>query len=279
MKKLLSTFTFLTLILIALSAAPTHATSASERVVFLDPGHGNGDGGATTHLADGTLVREADLALSIAQKTAELLRAKGYQVVLSREKEYRAGHGDDNNNDGRLNYRDDLQTVVDMANNTKADLFISMHHNGAANRDAKGVEVYYCEDRPFAKQSIRLAELVQANLLQALRDIGYEAEDRGAKDDSVLYAWRRPLFTIPAPSGAGRDGALPPVPSNFRGHLFVLGPARPERGKPSATEMPGVLGESLFVSNEVEATLLAQERVQWALARGYANAVVTYFGD
>jgi N-acetylmuramoyl-L-alanine amidase len=249
--------------------------SLPTRTVFLDPGHGNGDAGATFRFEDGMVLREADIALSIAHKTAELLREKGYRVVLSREKEYRAGHGDESNGDGRLSYRDDLQDVVDMANELKADIFISMHHNGSVNYTAEGVEVYYCEDRDFASDSYRLAMLTQANLLQGLRDIGYAAVDRGVKDDSVLYAWRRPPTIITTPSGEGRS-TTQIIPSNWRGHLFVLGPERP-RGKPRATNMPGVLGEALFVSNPTEAQLLASERGQWAIARGYANAVVTYF--
>ena len=221
--------------------------------VFLDPGHGSGDAGAAFRFEDGEVLREADVALSIAHKTAELLRAKGFQVILSREKEYRADADADANNDGRMNYRDDLQQVVDMANDSRADIFISLHHNGSANNTASGVEVYYCADRSFADQSRMLAELVQANLMQGLRDIGYEAFDRGVKDDSLLYS---------------RNGR--------RWHLFVLGAAR-SRGHPRATNMPGILGEALFVSNPAEAKLLASEEVRWALARGYANAVVTYF--
>ncbi len=244
----------LALFAVAQPASIASAQSAAHvYTVFLDPGHGNGDGGATAYLADGTQVREADVTLSIALKTAELLRASGVHVVLSREQEYRAGRGADANRDGRMNYRDDLQDVVDMANDSRADLFISMHHNGSANADASGIETYYCADREFAEQGRKLADLVQANLLQGLRDIGYEAQDRGVRDDSWLYAYR-----------------------SFRGHLFVLGPEQ-RRGHPRATMMPGVLGESLFISNSVEAQLLATEQAQWAIARGYANAVVTYF--
>ncbi|MBI5877071.1 MAG: N-acetylmuramoyl-L-alanine amidase [Chloroflexi bacterium] len=237
-----------------LPASPASAqTSARTYTVFLDPGHGSGDGGATSYLADGTQVREASVSLSIALKTTELLRAGGLRVVLSREQEYRSGHGDDSNADGRTNYRDDLLDVVDMANDSKADLFISMHHNGSVNADASGVEVYYCSDRAFAAQSAKLADLVQANLMQGLRDIGYEAQARGVKDDAWLYSYR-----------------------SVRGHLYVLGPEQ-RRGHPRATAMPGVLGEALFVSNPAEAQLLASEGGQWAIARGYANAVVTYF--
>ena len=94
-----------------------------------------------------------------------------------------------------------------------------------------------------------------------MKNIDYEATDRGVKDDSVLFRWGR-----------------------YRGHLFVLGPARRSgwgwgrrSSHPRATKMPGVLGEGLFLSNDVEARLLASREVQLALARGYAAAVVAYF--
>jgi N-acetylmuramoyl-L-alanine amidase len=41
--------------------------------------------------------------------------------------------------------------------------------------------------------------------------------------------------------------------------------------------MPGVLGEALFVSNPSEARILASDEGRWAIARGYAHAVVMYF--
>jgi len=244
-------------LLASLALAPGAQAQSAARTytVFLDPGHGSGDGGATSYLADSTQVREATVSLSIALKTADLLRAGGVQVVLSREQEYRAGSGDDDNNDGRINYRDDLQWVVDAADAAKADLFVSMHHNGSANAEASGIEAYYCADRAFAEQSHKLAELVQANLMQGLRDIGYEAQDRGVKDDAWLYSYR-----------------------SFRGHLYVLGPEQ-RRNHPRATTMPGVLGEALFVSNPAEAAILATENGQWAIARGYANAIVTYLAS
>ena len=41
--------------------------------------------------------------------------------------------------------------------------------------------------------------------------------------------------------------------------------------------MPSVLAEGLFMSNEVEAQLLASEKGRWALARAYVAAVESYF--
>lgn len=228
------------------------------RTVFLDPGHGDTDGGAVHRDARGEVVlREKDVNLAVALKTAELLRAGGYRVVLSRENDERPGRGQDVNGDGRLNRRDRLQAVVDLANASGADLFLSLHSNSAPDTTASGVEVYYCDEREFAGENRRLAELVQSHLLQALQEDGYQAVGRGVKDDSVLYRRRR-----------------------WQGHLFVLGPARTgERWRvhPRATTMPGALGEALFVTNEAEAKLLASEEGQWTLARGYAAAVDSYF--
>jgi len=148
--------------------------------------------------------------------------------------------------------------VVDLANESNADLFISLHSNSSGSPTASGVEVYYCADREFSGESRHLAELVNDHLLRALRDTGHDVADRGVKDDSTLYRWR------------GRSG-----------HLFVLGPVRSwgrRRVHPRAIEMPSVLAEALFLSNRAEAAILASEEGQWALARGYAAAVEAYFG-
>jgi len=234
------------------------ASAPAIHTVFLDPGHGGADSGAIRVNDRGEVIlREKDVNLAVALKTAELLRAKGYRVILSRETNERPGSGEDVNADGRLSHRDNLQAVVDLANTSGAELFISLHSNSSQDPVASGVEVYYCADREFAAESRRLAELVQAELVETLRAIGYPALTRGVKDDGLLYSWR------------GR-----------RGHLFVLGPARTWgrwQVHPRATQMPAVLAEALFVSNNREAQLLASEAGQWALARGYVAAIEAHF--
>ncbi len=246
----------------ASDGASADAPDDRRPTVFLDPGHGGPEPGAVFHGA-GFTVAEAEVNLRVALLTAERLRAQGYTVVLSRETDDEAGGGEDSNGDGRVTSRDGLQAVVDEANTAQADLFLSIHHNGSTNPQASGSEVYYCADRPFAAESFRFGELVLDHVLAALRYQGYVSNNRGLMDDSVLYT----------------RGA-------FRGHLFVLGPVRafraasvPGRWAPKlrATEMPGVLSEALFVSNPTEARLLAQPRIQAALADAYAGAVEAYF--
>lgn len=262
MKLIISLMLVITTVVAGLQTPESGATmpASEQRTIFLDPGHGSNDSGAVRIAANGRVeLREKEINLEIALKTAELLRESGYEVVLSRENDDRAGEDHDVNGDGRVSKRDPLQSVVDAANHAGADLFIALHSNSSSDVTASGVEVYYCTERPFSDENRRLAVLVKDHLLNSLADIGYVATDRGVKDDGVLYQWR------------GR-----------RGHLFVLGPVRTWGRRmvhPRATEMPGVLAEALFVSNRQEAAILGSEAGQWAIARGYVAAVDAYFAE
>ena len=254
----------LTLALALVGPAGADAPAPRARV-FLDPGHGGPDPGAVFH-GDGFTVEEAQVNLRVALLTAERLRARGFEVALSRETDDQAGGSEDANGDGRVTTRDGLQSVVDEANRSGADLFLSIHHNGSTNRAASGTEVYYCADRPFADASFGFGYLVLNHVRAKLQAQGYTSLNRGVMDDSVLYT----------------RGA-------YRGHLFVLGPLRAPRPgfgpvpsaryapKLRATEMPGVLSEALFVSNPTEAWLLSQPRIHAALADAFADAVDEYF--
>ena len=244
---------------IILGAGGTAGADATPvRTIFLDPGHGGKDVGAVRYDTEGEPeMLERDINLAVALKTERLLLDKGYQVILSRGSGERPGNGEDVNGDGRVNRRDELQAVVDSANESNVDLFLGIHSNSSHDSTDSGVEVYYCSDREFGEESLRLAKLLQANFLLELRAIGHQAEDRGVKDDTVLYSHGR-----------------------WEGHLFVLGPIRTRRGRsdhPRATEMPGALGEGLFMSNDTEAEILASDEGQWALARSYVAAVEAYF--
>lgn len=233
------------------------APATPRRVIYLNPGHGGADQGAVHKDAVGKVdLTEAEANLGIALKLAALLREKGYTVILSREGDEDApDEPRDINGDGRLNYRDGLQRVIDEANEQKADLLISIHNNGAPTRDARGTEIYYCASRPFADQNRRLARLALTHILEELKKAGYEPLNRGIKDDRVLY--------------------------RGRGHLFLLGPAGTSTWRrqvhPRETKMPGILGETLFVTNDVEAALLKRDDIRAAIARGYAAAVDAFF--
>jgi N-acetylmuramoyl-L-alanine amidase len=226
----------------------THTPEPQPLVVVLDPGHGGPDGGA----GNGGLA-EKNANLAIALRLANLLKEDGYQVVLTRDTDRAVNDPPrDWTGDGQINSRDELQARVDIANSVHAVVFISIHNNGSPSPNESGTEVWWSPDRPFADQNQQLAALVQTGLLKRLAGAGYTSKDRGIKNDHAFRIWNGRPYNI-----------------------FVLGPASGER-HPRATAMPGVLGESLFVSHPFEASLLRQDHILEAIAWGYRDAIVAF---
>jgi len=85
--------------------------------ICLDPGHN--DHGADTG-AEGNGLREQDLTLDIALRLRPLLQANGITVVMTRE----GGLVSDNST-----LVASLQSRIDVAENAKADVFLSIHVN------------------------------------------------------------------------------------------------------------------------------------------------------
>ena len=209
--------------------------------VAVDPGHGRDYDGAIAD--DGT--READLNLDIGRRLARMLSGAGVDVVITRT-------GDDNVNEpprdrtgnGVIDRDDDLAARPDMANEARADLFISIHNNWAVNPSVGGPSTLYFDERPFGDRSARLASIIQEEMLGALEgfaDADWEPHDHG----TIVY----PYYVL-----RGYD------PPRLR---------RP-------TQMPGVLSEGLFLSNERELELLKRPRVRAAMAVAYYDAVAKY---
>jgi N-acetylmuramoyl-L-alanine amidase/peptidoglycan/xylan/chitin deacetylase (PgdA/CDA1 family) len=229
------------------TVTPTVTPTATPRprTIFVDAGHGGKDPGAVHYGPDGQpdLV-EKELDFDVANRLGALLRAQGYAVVYARQTDApltgNASTGD------RESRRVEIQARVDLANKAQADLFVSVHFNGHGNKDVSGTEVYYCQDRPFSAKSKALAQLTLDAMVRELAAIGYKTNNRGIHDDySVQYAGY---------------------------HFFALGPTAAQ-----FSQMPGILGEGLFVSNDAEAALLIKDGTRQAMARAYASAIQTYF--
>jgi N-acetylmuramoyl-L-alanine amidase len=107
----------------ALPPLPGQRTARLQTMV-IDPGHGGDDAGV--HGPKGTLEKEVTLAVSRRLKTLIETRL-GVRVILTRD-------------DDRGISPDGRDAI---ANNSKADLFLSLHVNGAPSPAVKGAEVYY----------------------------------------------------------------------------------------------------------------------------------------
>jgi N-acetylmuramoyl-L-alanine amidase len=201
------------------------AWNAAHPTIVIDAGHGGRDAGAQAN----QLV-EKDLTLDLAFRVEERLKARGYPTLMTRT-------GDD--------YLP-LSERVELANQVPFGLFVSLHFNKSANREAHGVEVFY------ASEKIR---------------------------PEPAWAWAG-FFARPAPDEAGDRG------ENFAGTLQAAlvsaldAENRGIRGRPlyvvRHTRMPAVLVEGGFLSNTFEAGLLATPAYRDRLADAVVAGVVEY---
>ncbi|WP_429371773.1 N-acetylmuramoyl-L-alanine amidase [Paenibacillus sp. DS2015] len=123
-----------------------------KKIVVIDAGHGNQDPGAVGV----TGKREKDFNLAVALKVGNLLKKESnIQYVLTR------------NNDTFL----ELKERVKIANDMKADVFVSIHANASGSSVATGTETYYQRDSSKSFANIMHKYLVKATGLK----------DRGVK--------------------------------------------------------------------------------------------------
>ncbi|GIW05293.1 MAG: hypothetical protein KatS3mg060_0098 [Dehalococcoidia bacterium] len=221
-------------------------------IIAIDPGHGGPDAGAVVRFADGFVLREKDVNLTVSKKLMQLLREAGFAVVMTRDSDVAVNRERrDLNGDGTITMHDELQARIDIANAAKAHLFLSIHHNGHERTDLNGLEMYSCRNREFAAQNRRLAALAEDSILKAVRAAGYALATRGQKDCYDLAADKS---------------------------YFVIGPVDLDSGRPRATMMPGIIGEAMFITNPADAAALRNDAILTAEARGYLEAVKRYFG-
>jgi N-acetylmuramoyl-L-alanine amidase len=137
------------------SAASLPDVPDGRYTVVIDPGHGGPDPGAVG--ING--LRETDVVLDVSLQVAQLLQAKGVRVLLTRTSEVDV----------------DLPPRVALANNSRADVFLSIHANALSlsRPDVNGIETFYFQ----GGRSQALAQAVQEQMLA----ISPGSPDRGAR--------------------------------------------------------------------------------------------------
>jgi N-acetylmuramoyl-L-alanine amidase len=108
------------------------------KTIIIDPGHGGLENGAQGRF--GTLEKDITLAVSFKLK-AIIERNLAFRVVLTREKDIDVS----------------LENRAAIANNNKADLFISVHTNSSYRKKARGSEVFFLGLNATDRESRRLA--------------------------------------------------------------------------------------------------------------------------
>jgi N-acetylmuramoyl-L-alanine amidase len=217
------------------------------RVIVIDAGHGGRDPGATGAV---TGVREKEVVLATAMKLRDALEARGgYQVVLTREGDVFLP----------------LQERVKIARENEADLFVSLHADAHANRQARGASVYTLSEQGSA----RARTMMEAQDWHL--DIG---DSRSPAVENILVDLAQRETTNRSADFAqtliGELAEAGPLLRNTHRNagFFVL----------LAPDVPAVLVELGFLTHPEDEARLNDPKQRKVLVSALADAVDIYFG-
>ena len=214
--------------------------------VVIDPGHGSHDQG--TAGAKGLL--EKDLVLDVALRVGALIEDRlRAEVIYTRSTDVFVP----------------LEARTALANEKKADLFLSIHANASTVPAASGVETYYLNFTE-SKDAMAVATRENASSLETI---------------SELHDLIRQI-TLHDKAEESRDLA-----GNIQTSLFALYahsfPSQPDRGVRRApfvvligATMPSVLAEIGFVTNPKEEALLRKPEYRQKVAEAIVHGVERY---
>jgi N-acetylmuramoyl-L-alanine amidase len=215
--------------------------------IVIDPGHGGHDTGTIGPHG----LEEKDLVLEVGRRLGKLLETRlGAEVVYTR--------------------KDDtfipLETRTAVANQSRADLFVSIHANSSHDAAARGVETYYLNftSSPEALEVAARENAVSEKSIYELQDLVKKIALKEKIEESREFAWD--------------------VQQSLHSGLAVKSPAIRNRGVKKApfivligANMPSILAEISFVSNPTDEHRLAtseyRQRIAESLYRGIAKYV------
>jgi N-acetylmuramoyl-L-alanine amidase len=235
------------------AAEPATAAIPHSRpvVIAIDPGHGGEDPGAKGR--SGLL--EKDVALKVSRKLARLINDQpGMRAVLTREGDYFLG----------------LRERVNIARKHQADLFVSVHCNAFTRRDLRGSAVYVLSNGGASSEHARwLAQKENAaDLVGGVHLHGKDNELAAVLIDLSQGATMEASFDV----GNRILGSLSRVNRLQKREIQQAGFAVLK-----APDIPSVLVETAFITNDEEEKLLASSAFQDKLARQIFEGVKGYF--
>lgn len=214
--------------------------------IVLDPGHGGHDTGTVG--PEG--LREKDLVLDVAQRLGRLIETRlGSEVIFTRS--------------------DDtfipLERRTGIANDAKADLFLSIHANSSPLRSAAGVETYYLNfttsksaldlaSRENSGSQLNVSELQGLLEKIALKDKIEESREFASRVQAALYTLSAKTDT------RSRDRGVKKAP-----FIVLIG-----------ASMPAVLAEIGFVSNAHDESVMRREEYRERMAEALYKGISAY---
>ena len=216
-------------------------------VIVIDAGHGGQDFGA---IGREKRTREKDINLEIAKDLAKMIRKdKQFKVIMTRSKDEYVS----------------LDDRARIANEAKADLFISIHCNSSPKKSANGFQVFYLapakndaaraaaqlENAPFLLDNSAVDRQTESDLALILNDMIQTEFITESADLAYMADMEMRKRLKIKPRGVDHAG------------FFVL----------NRVYMPSILVETAFISNEEEEKLLRDKKYRKNVAESIYETV------
>lgn len=221
--------------------------------VVIDAGHGGTMPGCV-----GKKSKEKDVTLAVALKFGKLINqhCPEVKVVYTRTTDITV----------------EVFRRAEIANDHKADLFISIHCNASENRAAHGVETFVMGLQK-SEASIAIAKKENADiLLEKNYKENYEGFDPNSAEASVIFSLYSTAYL--------KNSAI--LASKVQNHLLRSTHLADRKVQQAGfwvlykVAMPSILVELGFLSNKVEEEFLIKESTQDIMAISLYNAFIEY---
>jgi N-acetylmuramoyl-L-alanine amidase len=225
----------------------SQGSSSSEILtIIIDPGHGGEDTGAIGQKG----LTESEIVLDVSIRVTNLLRENLHKlVIMTRETDIFIP----------------LKDRTELANNKKADLFVSIHANASPRRAAHGIETYLF-GRATDEQSLAVAARENATDIKSAQGFDEVILNDLLRDFVLNESLELAHYT----QNAFVERLIPSYPTVSLGvkkaPFYVL----------AHTKMPAILAEISFVSNKVEEQRLGQKSYRQTIAESIFQGIKEY---
>jgi N-acetylmuramoyl-L-alanine amidase len=215
--------------------------------VVIDAGHGGNDPGALGRAG----LREKVVTLDVAKRISSLLKSQGIDTVMTRSSDQYVS----------------LERRVEIANNARVDLFLSIHANANRVRGLSGFEVYYIsQDIDDAARAMSAAKDYALNMDNAV--FGERTLNLKAILWDMVYTYNRAEAVELARSICrAMDRNL---------NMKILGIKAARFHVLKGVQIPAVLVEMGFLSNSAEERMLENGYYRQKIAESIAEGIKDY---
>ncbi|MBC6557567.1 N-acetylmuramoyl-L-alanine amidase AmiB [Citrobacter braakii] len=236
-------------------AARASPSSGDKVVIAIDAGHGGQDPGAIG--PGGT--REKNVTIAVARKLRSLLNDDPmFKGVLTRDGDYFIS----------------VMGRSDVARKQNANFLVSIHADAAPNRDATGASVWVLSNRRANSEMAGWLEQheKQSELLGGAGDVLANSQSDPYLSQAVLD------LQFGHSQRVGYDVATSMIGQLERiGSMHKRRPEHASLGVLRSPDIPSVLVETGFISNNSEERLLASDDYQQQLAEAIYKGLRNYF--